>query len=340
MLLLSLLAVVIIAANNFSTLQAAAIIIFATGRLIEGVSDIFYGYSQKKDRLDIVAQSMIAKGIISLGLFYISFKLFSSLSISLLSMVVGWSIPLLFLDIPRNRKLMFKSLDYSAICYHINIPRFRSLFWLALPMGLTMFFIQLRNSIPRLILESGFGEQDLGVFAAMAYLILIGNTIVMALSQSSIARLSRYYILGNGEAFRALVIRLVLIGVCLGVVGVLIAMIAGQQLLSFMYGPDYAENIKVFIVVMLAGGLTYVGSFLGAPATAMRKFKPQLAIHSINAATMLGFGLFIIPKAGMIGAAWTMVVGACIMVIGYSVIVVKGFCSLGLYLKGKKGDLK
>src|SRR5690606_3155190 len=153
--------------------------------------------------------------------------------------------------------------DAQALMPQWNTRRLRQLTWLALPLGFVAMLISLNTNIPRYFVERYLGEAQLGIYAAMAYLIVAGNTVVSALGQSVISRLAAYYAEGNRRAYARLLGRLLAIGAGLGLVGVLVALLAGELILNLLYGPEYAAEAGVFVWIMVAAGIGYLGSFLG-----------------------------------------------------------------------------
>jgi len=320
--------VAVIGLAAYSRPQALAITIFACARSIESVSDIFYGLFQKNERMDLMARSLLIKGPAALVLFGMVFAVTRNLVGALVGMAVAWAIPLFLFDIPWGRKLAAGT-DLDSIRPRWSWSAFKEIIWLALPLGLVMLLLQLRNTIPRTVLEAHFGEAQLGIFSALSYIVIAGSTIALALSQSSIARLSRYYAAGDGPRFRSTVGKLVLLGGVLCVGGVLVAALFGRPLLDLIYTAEFAEHADLFIVIMAGGGLVYIGNLLGAPATAMRAFRSQMVIMLINAALLLGLALWLIPEYGMMGAAWTMVGGASWVVLAYGALIWHRQRSLG-----------
>jgi O-antigen/teichoic acid export membrane protein len=58
------------------------------------------------------------------------------------------------------------------------------------------------------------------------------------------------------------------VAVSLGLIGVLIALIAGQEILALLYGPEYAVYWDVFLWLMVAAAINYIGAILGVGMTA------------------------------------------------------------------------
>ena len=77
--------------------------------------------------------------------------------------------------------------------------------------------------------------------------IAAGGTVIQALGQSATPRLATYYGAGNAVAFRDLLLKLLGIGVLLGIASVVVALLAGQELLTILHNPEYAEKIDVLL---------------------------------------------------------------------------------------------
>jgi O-antigen/teichoic acid export membrane protein len=319
----ALLVVIVIAALGYNREQALVIGVFALVRCVESLSDIFYGFAQKHERMDLVARSLLIRGVSALVLFGGAFWISGDLATSLVGMAIAWLLTIVFFDWPNLRRLV-KQAGESSLRPRLRRAVVRNIVWLALPLGLVMLLINLRNTIPRAFLESSFGEEQLGIFSALSYLVIAGSTVIMALSQASIARLSRYYAEGRRELFQSLIIKLLGLGVVIGIFGVLVAGLAGKPLLTLLYSEEYGNHTGLFVVIMIGGALLYVGSLLGAPVSAMRAFRVQLWVYLVNVVLMLGLSLWFIPRHGMMGAAIVMVVCSLWVTSAYGFLVWRG----------------
>lgn len=309
---------------------ATTIVLVALAKSIESIGDLYYGFAQTKERLEIVAWSLILKGITSFCIFWLVFWVTTELDYAVAALALAWLACLILFDLPRIGAVIANGgLSVGSTIGPLwNIGSMSAITVLALPMGIVMLLIQLQTTIPRMMLESSHGVNDLGIFSALSYLIVVGNTIVVAVSQSSLARLSRLFASGDADAYRRLVRRLVATGSGLGLVGVALAELVGAPFIELIYGPSYAAHVDLFVVVMLAGGIMYVGSLLGAPATAMRAFRVQLLVHGVNALLLYTSGRAWIAEHGMMGAAWSLVLSAAWIAAAYGLVVYRGMANL------------
>ena len=200
-----------------------ALVILAVGlaKAFESLSDVVYGLLQAHERMDRIALSMMIKGPLSLVALGMVVYLTASIAWGALALAGVWGLLLIAYDIPNGIRLLDQG-EPSAPCW--DLPALARLAWLALPLGIVMMLISLNANIPRYFIEHYWGERELGIFAALAYLMVAGNTVVGALGQSASPRLARYYAEGNGRAFRRLLVKLVGLGAGMGLVGLLVAL--------------------------------------------------------------------------------------------------------------------
>jgi O-antigen/teichoic acid export membrane protein len=210
--------------------------------------------------------------------------------------------------------------------------------WLALPLGVVMGLISLNTSIPRYFIEQHLGERELGIFAAIAQLMLAGNMVTRALGQSASPRLATYYATGNVSAFGLLLLKLVGIGMVLGSVGIVVTLVAGHEILTLLYQPEYAQR-EIFVSLMVVAGLRYVGTFLGYGMTAARYFRVQVPLLALVTGTTVLACLSLIPSAGLVGAATALVISTVVWLIGSSAIVMYAIYALRKH-KGRAQALK
>ncbi|WP_193194508.1 lipopolysaccharide biosynthesis protein [Nostoc sp. MG11] len=300
---------------------ALVILVIGLAKGIESISDVFYGLLQQRERMDRIAKSMIFKGLLSLIALSGGVFITKSVAWGAVGLAFVWLFILIIYDIPTSIQLIgvnnlqacltlarefFKMQNVRRSPWPIDIKTLKELLWLTLPLGFVMMLISLQTNIPRYFIERYLGERELGIFAAIAYLQLVGITVVLALGQSATPRLAKYYASGDRSLFKTLLIKLIGVGVILGVVGVLLALVAGQEILTILYRPEYARYSNLFVGVMVAAGIGYIGSYLNFGITATRVFErftiPYLLLTLLTVAT----SWLLIPNFGLVGAVWTL----------------------------------
>jgi O-antigen/teichoic acid export membrane protein len=294
-----------------------SLIILATGvsKAIEAISDAFYGLFMQRERLDRVAKSLMIKGPLSLLGLSIGFFLTGSVFWAVVGLVIARAFIMVSFDIRNVRLSLNQPAKQVGKVLAKNFPRPRfdtttltKLFWLALPLGFVTMLISFNLNIPRYFIEGYIGTYQLGIFAAIAAFQKAAPTVVQALGRSAAPRLAKYYAAKNFFAYRKLASKLTGIGVLLGSMGVLVAFIAGRQILTIFYGPEYALP-ELFTLLMIAAGLDYIATMLLFIITSARYFRIQLPLHILTTSAIAIACFFLIPPYGLAGAATALIIG-------------------------------
>ena len=309
---------------NFQRETALIILAVALAKAFESVSDVFYGLFLQRERMDRMAKSMIGKGLLSLAALSLGIYLTGDLIWGVLGLGLVWALVLLSYDL-RNGAQVLKTSPLvslgltpkeanlaSKLRPYWSLKTLAKLAWLALPLGLVMGLLTFNANIPRYFVEHYLGERELGIYAAMAYVTVAGATVVNALGQSTSPRLAKYYAEHNRTQFCTLLLKLAGIGTLLGVAGVLMAMVAGREILSLIYGPEYAGRAGIFIWLMVAAGIEYVASLMGYGITAARYFVVQVPLFVLAGCVSAMACLWLVPAAGLQGAALAVVLTAAV----------------------------
>lgn len=302
--------------------RQTALVILAVGltKGLESLSDITYGFLQHHERMDRIAQSMILRGGSALVALWLGIYFTGSVLAGCLGVAAGWAIVLVTYDLSAARLFGGDLRGSPASVVRDQLrwdwTKMGRLAFLAAPLGIVMMLLSLNVNIPRYVIQHYSGERSLGIFAAAAYVMVAGTTVVGALGQSASPRLAQHYARGDVAEFWSLIRCLVVIGAGLGAAGVLVATTFGRQILSTLFRPEYADSANVFVWMMTAAAISYVASFFGYGLTAARRFKVQAPlILSVTIVTGAS-SIILVPGRGLLGAAWATVLGALVQLIG------------------------
>ncbi len=330
---LSLLAIAVITFTaHYSQQTSLIILVIGLSKAVESISDIFHGLFQYNERMDRIAFSLIIKGLLSLLALAVGVYVSGTALGGAIGLVTVWLLVLIFYDIPSSflilravplaENIPAQEVSNQSSTSRIlqlqprfNLTDLRSLVTLSLPLGFVMMLISLNANIPRYFIEHHLGVRELGIFSALSYLIVAGGIVVSALGQSASPRLAKYYAAGNRKDFQSLLLKLFLIGTFLGGVAVLMAAIAGKEILTILYRPEYAQQVYLFILLMVAAGIGYVASFLGYAMTAAQYFQVQMPLFTVVTGISALVCLWLIPSKGLIGAAIALIIGAVVQAI-------------------------
>lgn len=305
-------------AGHYDATAALIILLVAMAKAVESFTDIIAGLLQKRERLDQVAISMMWKGVVSLLAFAITYLYSRNLAAASLSLVLSWLTVFLVYDLHLARRAVA---NYDSF-FSWNRDTLLHLARLAAPVGIVTALTSLNFNIPRYFLERYRGASELGVFAALAYAVVVLGLIVNALGQASIVRLSRCFADGRVDLYARLIARMSFIGIGTALAGMLCALLVGRTALRVLYGPEYADDLRLLLLLIGTAGVSSVASFLSFGMTAARRFNAQVPVC---AATLLASAIAswtLIPHWGKYGAGLAILASAATQLVGSLVVVV------------------
>lgn len=320
--LLVIVGIVFVTGYRWETSLVILMIGLAKG--FESLSDVLYGQLQQRERMDRIAKSMMIKGPSSLAALALGIYLTGSVFWGAVGLTIVWALLLVSYDFRSIVRVLVPigSRTLAALRPKWDFKALAKLTWLALPLGFAAALVSLNTGIPRYLIEYYLGEREVGIFASVAYIMVAGNVVVGALGQSSVPRLARYHVNGNHRAFGNLLLKLATVGVLLGIAGVLVSILAGRWILTLLYTPEYAEYTNVFIVIMVAAGLSYVASLLKFGITAARYFRVQIPLFIGSVIVTTIACVVLVPQAGVLGAAIAAALGIAFQLAGTSGILI------------------
>jgi O-antigen/teichoic acid export membrane protein len=308
------------------------VLIIGLAKSIEAVSDIFYGLFQKNERMDCVSKSTTLRSILSVGFFSVLLILTKNFPLAVSSLILSNILTLSMYDVWKYKTFFTRlNIPHSSLTEEVNKPYrkvFEGIVWskilklaiVGLPLGCTTVFLALSANFPRYFIASFIGQKELGFFSAISYIPLSGVILIGAVGQSILPRLAKYHSVDR-SAFFNLLIRVLLLGVVLGVVGILISFFYGEQLLRLMYNSSYSRYSGLFMILMIDALLSYVASLLGYAVTAARYFKGIFIVVALTTSITFLVSFISVSTLGLYGAAGSLIVNSCMQILGYSFLL-------------------
>jgi O-antigen/teichoic acid export membrane protein len=349
MTLLALIAIVVLVLiGGYGGETAGIILVVGLAKAFESISDVFFGLLQQWERMDRIAISMMIKGGLSLLALGLGVVLTGSVLWGAVGLAVAWAVILLSYDLRMGALVLRETASYFTAPTVPSVPgvseavastqykdkprpallpswqpgRLARLVWLALPLGVTMLLISLNTNIPRYFIQYFWTTSDLGIFAAISYLMVAGTTVISAIGQAAAPRLASYYVTGDKHAFRVLTGKLLTMSLAVGAIGMIISVIAGRQIMTLIYSSEYGARVDLLVWVMLGAALWYVASVLGYAATASRRIRLQpLALAVVLLASVIAC-YALIPAYGLLGAGIATAITSVVGVLAYAMLLI------------------
>ena len=283
---------------GYRELTLIVILIAASWKFSETMSDINYAVPHKRGDMRAIALSMVMRAAVSS--LVLAFVLYTSnrLDYALGAFTMTWWVCYLVID----RRFMREAEPKVGDATRVDLVRF------AFPMALSGAIVYLTFSIPRIILDQYEDTTTLGIFAAISHLLLVGLLAVNSIGAALTPRLSRYF--SNGEMGSYL--KEIGIGLSAGAFVSLsfigIAYFAGDLLITLIYGRTISGQGDLVFAMSLASFPMYIGSLIGFVPPAIQAFRFHLIINIITVVGTTVAAFAFIPTIGAMGAVYAVMI--------------------------------
>lgn len=317
---------VIVQILGYDRQLTAVVLMVGVAYGLETISDVYYARLQLHDRMAEISKSMIARALLSVLVLSLATYTTRSVLWGIAGVAVARAIVLFAYDVRGRTHGWLVSGGSSRS--DLLAPRFdfviqRKLAWVSLPLGVVVLLGSLNSSIPNFFIKSALGDRDVGIFAAIGFVVSVGNMAVVSLGQSAFTRLARSYTAGNYRAFASLLGTLLSFGAILGLCGMVVSKFAGREILTILFRPEYAQRADLLPWIMAAGGVLFMAQFLGFGMTAANFYHAQVVLNiAANLGLLLGCW-WLVPQKGLLGAILAMLIAAVVQLVGSVMVLLR-----------------
>lgn len=294
--------------NRYSGVQAMSILCFMLFRLVESFSDVLHGIAQKNQRLDIAGKSFLLRGMIGFLSFCITYWITKNLWLGLLLMSILTGLCVLGYDVRTIWKLPWEKREW-------NRKRAVKILQECFPLCLYLFCSAAIITLPRVFLEKQFGNEKLGIYAAVFAPALLLQAGAGYLFLPFLPTFAKDHYQGRGKEF---LYRFYQLSAIIGVSFVLIFSLSklfGAQILQLVLGTQILGYEYLLDGVLICTFMTAYTSFLCALLTVLRKFQILLVGNIAALICCYIISPLFLKKFGIKGASDTLIVSLFLLII-------------------------
>lgn len=231
-------------------------------KIIDSLSETNYGYKQRMDDYISISKSKIIRSIsLCISIYFsllIGFELFEAVLVQVILAILIFVI----YDLDKYKRSRFKILKSD-------------LYFLGFPLALAATLLSIKTMIPRFLMEHYSTQYELGLFASLIYIVSAGGLVITSYSQVLVPMIAR-----EKSKTRNKIIILGAIGsIVLAFVASLLIIILKNDLFKFIYGDDILVTSDKLIYLAIILCTTFLSSYLGYVASALRSLKQQPIIY-------------------------------------------------------------
>lgn len=306
--------------NGYRGEKAFVILLVCLLRLTDALSDVFQGFFQQEERLDLAGKSLFYRN----SLVFLSFtSLIVLLGNLILALLASWLISLVclvYLDIctvkgfslvPKGTDTWTGVKELALETFPLFLTGFLLTFLYNQPKYSLDYFIQLSSG--RIGLQKDFNIMFMPVFVMNLMMLFLRPQV----TQLAILRQE-----GDLVAFRQLNQRILKILLGLSLVVLVASYFLGLPILSIVFATDLTSYQSSFMILMIGGVMSSFATLLDNILTVLRHQKALLIPYGTSFIFAYVLSDKLVLAYGLLGAA-------------YSFTLSMLTCLLGLYLSSK-----
>jgi O-antigen/teichoic acid export membrane protein len=296
--LVGLIITVIIATPLLPNLTQFLVTIFiGISKYAENQSELSYGISQRDNNNDLVAKSLILRGVTGTLATCLAFIFTNSIILATIAYSASWLLIYHYVDRPA----LLKAYQNENNNHNIDksITSYKNLIVHAFPLGITSLLVNLNSNAPRLILNYFVNTASLGVFSILSYVVILGNLLINSVGQILSPRLAILYANEDYNKFLKLTLYSSLFAAGAGLILGITCLLFGELFLNLVFGSDLSKFHSVLTEIAFTTPLLFVGSILGYAITATRNYRFFIPAYLVVLATTIISAFILFPKSGL-----------------------------------------
>lgn len=279
------------------------VILVTLMKVLDLQSDMYYSLPHKSEDMDYIGKHLILKHFLTLSVFTVTIINTENLTLSLLLQLIIQTIYVYFVE-----RSMIKS-KYKYNSNKVKLVNIRSIVLTGLPLGFVQMIVSFNSNYPRYLLEYFESAKVLGYFAAIAYILAIGNMLMNAISQNFLPILSKKIHNRDYDSFkRLLYINLTGLAFIIGLLIIIFVLVFGESFLTVFYGKEYSNYTDVFVLISVSIAINLLSWNLDTALLAMRYIRIQPVISIVTMVFNLIISWFLIMNYGIHGAAYSLII--------------------------------
>ena len=290
--------------KGYDSYKALIIIILCRFRAVEALADVYEGYFQQKERLDLAGKAVTYRVLITLLLFVISLLFFHNLFISSIALLLGFTVSFLVFNIRYS--LTVKTFDIRAKWN-------RGTYWViklvreVTPLFVNSFLMMMIINAPKLQIDETISSGILKDGAQTVFSILFMPasvlTLIYIVFRPLLTKMAIEWNDGRRKQFLQIIFMMLGGLFAMSIVVLLAAWVLGIPVLSILYGIELG-NCKTELIILIIGGFLYTFSNVFDNALIVMRKQYLLLISYLLSWIFVKLTVnALVSSMGLIGAA-------------------------------------
>lgn len=271
--------------------------------MVEATEDVFWGYYQHKNRLDVGTKMFCLRWVGILVIFPLALLMTGKLSVALdICFVVSLILFICLLKVfhtqianPEDRNARKVKKD--------DLPVILQLLKTVFPLFGVSFLTFYVNNAPKYAIDACLTEELQACYGFVSMPVFVISLLNNFIYQPTLVRMAAEWDQRETEKFRRRIFRQLLIIVTISMVCLMGAYVLGIPILSILYSTDLRGFKKELLILLVAGEFLAMSGYLGVILTIMRCQRDLLRVYCFIAVIALVSLKRIVSRFRTMGAA-------------------------------------
>lgn len=315
---------------HYTGLKAAVILSLCAYKAVEALSDVYQGWFQLKERLDLAGKGMTFRVILSLAVFIITLGVSGNLLLSCLIMTVSSLLCFVLFELRYMLQSGFqKEAAETAGKRQQGIRALGDIFVKCFPLFLNSYLVMLIFNAPKMAIDGAITAGNMEAGMQTVYNIIFMPTTVINLVylvfRPVVTKMAIEWNTGHSDEYVKLIRKVIL-----GLTFIDIFILAGGYLLGIpvlaaVYGVDLGNTRTALMLLLLAGGLNTLVNVLDNALTVIRKQYTLIIAYVITWIFAEWSAPVMTGQAGINGAAFSFLSAMGVLLIAVTVLFIAGY---------------
>lgn len=308
--------------NHFSFLEIGIVLLLTSFRIVEAISDCFYGAIQKKHQLFKTGISLSLKAILGLLFFLIIDLLTKNLLLALLALVIV-NLALFFLyDIRVYRKLYTDRIK-------LDFTHLKPIFKACLPIFIFSALAIYLSNCQKYILPYFESDEIQAIFGILIMPATVLSLVGSYLINPFINLFSHHHEQKDYTSYIKSTKKLLISMGGIGALALLVCYFIGIPLLELIFQLNLSAYQGALMLIVLASIFYAMTMIFSSLLTILGENRRQTYLYFIAALIATAMAIILIPLSGIFGAVYSFLISSFVLVVLY-------VCLLQLKLKKVK----
>lgn len=306
--LLSLLFVIIFSLlSSFSLGKILIIFELMLFRVIDSISDCFYGFLQSKDNLYQVGISYSLKSTIGVLFFVIIDLITGSMELSIVGLIVVNILVFMFYDLH-----CFKKEYKNKIKFKSDFKNIQQLLISAIPVFLFTFVASFLLNMQKYVITYYASNEEQAIFGILIMPATMISIVGGYLMNPFVNQLKIDCHKNDFKHFRATVKKIAFLLFAIGLFFVILGRVIGLWFLEKLYNIELSGYNYILVIILCASILYALISIFSSVLTILNKNREQVVIYLLGSLFALAFCILPIYSSTITGATVSYLVSAII----------------------------